>query len=97
MSQASQTILNWCVLISAAALLGHLVHRISGFPRILGYTVAGLAAGWFTQFMGWNDLPWPLQGGTVLMLELAVGTSLLLAASQVSLRWLLRSPRKPRQ
>ena len=92
MSQASQTILNWCVLISAAALLGHLVHRISGFPRILGYTVAGLAAGWLTQFMGWDDLPWPLQGGTVLMLELAVGTSLLLAASQVSLRWLQHQP-----
>ena len=92
MSLASQTILNWCVLISAAALLGHLVHRISGFPRILGYTVAGLAAGWLSQFMGWDDLPWPLQGGTLLMLELAVGTSLLLAASQVSLSWLARQP-----
>ena len=86
---ASQTILNWCVLVSAAALLGHL-HRISGFPRILGYTVAGLAAGWVSQFMGWTDLPWPLQGGTVLMLELAVGTSMMLAASQVSLHWLRR-------
>lgn len=92
MLPASQTILNWCVLVSAAALLGHLVHRISGFPRILGYTVAGLTAGWVSQFMGWTDLPWPLQGGTVLMLELAVGTSMMLAASQVSLHWLRRQP-----
>ncbi|MBV8248774.1 MAG: cation:proton antiporter [Comamonas sp.] len=81
-------LLSWCVLVAAAAMLGHLVHRFSGFPRMLGYTAVGLVAGWF----GFGDLPWPLQGSTALMLEVAVGTSLLLAASQVSLPWLLRQP-----
>lgn len=92
MLHGSQTILNWCLLVTAAALLGHWVHRSSGFPRVLGYTVVGLAAGWLTSSMGWDDLPWPLQGGTALMLELAVGISLLLAASQVSMSWLRRQP-----
>ncbi|QXZ10930.1 cation:proton antiporter [Comamonas sp. Y33R10-2] len=84
----SQTLLNWCVLVAAAALLGHLVHRFTGYPRMLGYTLAGLVAGW----LGFGDLQWPLQGSTLLLLELAVGVSLLLAASQVSLFWLLRQP-----
>ena len=81
-------LLSWCVLVSAAALLGHLVHRFTGYPRMLGYTMVGLVAGW----VGFGDLPWPLQGSSALLLELAVGASLLLAASQVSLPWLLRQP-----
>lgn len=81
-------LLSWCVLVAAAALAGHFVHRFSGYPRMLGYTLVGVLAGW----MGWGDLPWPLQGSTGLLLELAVGVSLLLAASQVSLPWLLRQP-----
>lgn len=88
MLSASQTTLNWCLLAAAAVLLGHLVHRFSGFPRMLGYTAVGLAAGW----AGFGDLPWPLQGSAALMLEVALGTSLLLAASQISLPWLLRQP-----
>ncbi|MEN2430027.1 cation:proton antiporter [Comamonas sp. F1-6] len=81
-------LLSWCVLVSAAALLGHMVHRFTGYPRMLGYTMVGLVAGW----VGFGDLPWPLQGSSALLLELAVGASLLLAASQVSLPWLLRQP-----
>lgn len=81
-------LLSWCVLVAAAALLGHMVHRFSGYPRMLGYTLVGLVAGW----VGFGDLPWPLQGSTALLLEVAVGVSLLLAASQVSLPWLLRQP-----
>lgn len=92
LSASSQTILNWCVLVTAAALLGHLVHRATGFPRMLGYTVVGMAAGWLARALNWDDLPWPLQGGSALLLEVAVGTSLLLAASQISLPWLLRQP-----
>ena len=81
-------LLSWCVLVAAAALLGHMVHRFSGYPRMLGYTLVGLVAGW----VGFGDLHWPLQGSTALLLEVAVGASLLLAASQVSLPWLLRQP-----
>ncbi|MBI1623839.1 cation:proton antiporter domain-containing protein [Comamonas suwonensis] len=88
MLSASQTILNWCVLVIAAALLGHLVHRFTGYPRMLGYTLVGLVGGW----LGFGDLLWPLQGSTLLLLEVAVGVSLLLAASQLSLPWLLRQP-----
>lgn len=81
-------LLSWCVLVTIAALLGHLVHRFSGYPRMLGYTLVGLVGGW----LGFGDLPWPLQGSTALLLEVAVGVSLLLAASQLSLPWLLRQP-----
>lgn len=84
----SQTILNWCVLVTAASLLGHMVHRFTGYPRMLGYTLVGLVGGW----LSFGDLPWPLQGSTLLLLEVAVGVSLLLAASQLSLSWLLRQP-----
>ncbi|WP_417284062.1 cation:proton antiporter [Comamonas sp.] len=81
-------LLSWCVLVGAAALLGHMVHRVSGFPRMLGYTAVGLVAGW----LGFGDLPWPLRGNTALLLEIAVGTSVLVAASQISLRWLFKQP-----
>ena len=81
-------LLSWCVLVAAAALAGHWVHRFTGFPRMLGYTAAGLVAGW----LSFGELPWPVQGSAALMLEVALGTSLLLAASQISLPWLLRQP-----
>lgn len=81
-------LLSWCVLVGAAALLGHGVHRVSGFPRMLGYTAVGLIAGW----LGFGDLPWPLRGNTALLLEIAVGISVLVAASQISLRWLFKQP-----
>ncbi|MEB5965195.1 cation:proton antiporter [Comamonas testosteroni] len=81
-------LLSWCVLVAAAALLGHLVRRFTGYPRMLGYTLVGLVAGG----VGFGDLPWPLQGSTAVLLEVAVGASLLLAASQVSLPWLMRQP-----
>ena len=32
-------LMSWCVLVAAAAIAGHLVFRLSGFPRMLGYTV----------------------------------------------------------
>lgn len=81
-------LLSWCVLVGAAALLGHMVHRVSGFPRMLGYTAVGLLAGW----LGFGDLPWPLRGNAALLLEIAVGTSVLVTASQISLRWLFKQP-----
>ncbi|MFC3217037.1 hypothetical protein [Comamonas sp. JC664] len=55
---------------------------------MLGYTVVGLLAGW----LGFGDLPWPLQGNTQVLLHTAVGTSMLIAASQISLKWLMRQP-----
>lgn len=86
--QGFPPLLSWCVLVAAAALAGHVVVRFTGFPRMLGYTAVGLVAGW----LNFGDLPWPLQGTSAIVLQTAVGTSLLLAASQVSLRWLLRQP-----
>lgn len=81
-------LMSWCVLVAAAALAGHAVFRLTGFPRMLGYTVVGLLAGW----LGFGDLPWPLQGNTQVLLHTAVGTSMLIAASQISLKWLVRQP-----
>lgn len=88
LEQGFPPLLSWCVLVAAAALAGHLTHRFTGFPRILGYTAGGLIAGW----LGLGDLPWPLHGTADILLQMAVGTSLLLAASQVSLPWLVRQP-----
>ena len=81
-------LMSWCVLVAAAAFAGHMVFRFTGFPRMLGYTVVGLLAGW----LGFGDLPWPLRGNTQVLLQMAVGTSMLMAASQISLPWLLRQP-----
>ena len=88
LDQAFDPLMGWCLLVAAAAIAGHLVFRWSGFPRMLGYTAVGLLAGW----LGLGDWPWPLMGNTQLLLQTAVGTSLLIAATQVSLRWLLRQP-----
>ncbi len=81
-------LMSWCVLVAAAAIAGHMVYRLSGFPRMLGYTVVGLVAGW----LGFGDWPWPLRGNTQVLLQTAVGTSMLIAASHISLPWLLRQP-----
>lgn len=80
-------LLSWCVLVASRSLAWPYGLRFSGYPRMLGYTLVGLVAGW----VEFGDLPWPLQGSTALLLEVAVGVSLLLAASQVS-PWLLRQP-----
>ncbi len=82
------TLMSWCLLAAAAVLTGHLVHRFTGFPRMLGYTVVGLLAGWASV----GDVPWPLAGGAQALLQLAAGTSLLVAGTQLSLRWLARQP-----
>ena len=81
-------LLDWCLLAGVAALAGHLVHRLSGFPRMLGYTAVGLVAGW----VGVGDVAWPLAGGPLLLLQLAVGSSLLMAGAQLPLRWLAGQP-----
>lgn len=81
-------LLGWCLLAGVAALAGHLVHRFTGFPRMLGYTVVGLLAGWASV----GDVAWPLAGGPLLLLQLAVGTSMLMAGAQLPLRWLARQP-----
>ncbi len=85
-------LLDWCVLVGLAALAGHLVHRFTGFPRMLGYTAVGLLAGWLAGGLGIGDVAWPLVGGPLLLLQLAVGTSLLMAGTQLPLRWLLGQP-----
>lgn len=88
LDQALGPLMSWCVLVAAAAIVGHLVFRLSGFPRMLGYTAVGLLAGW----LGFGDVPWPLAGNTLVLLQTAVGTSVLMAASQIALPWLLRQP-----
>lgn len=88
LDQTLGPLMGWCLLVAAAAIVGHLVFRWSGFPRMLGYTLVGLLAGW----LGVGDLAWPLVGNPLLLLQAALGTSLLIAATQVSLRWLLRQP-----
>jgi Kef-type K+ transport system membrane component KefB len=80
-------LLSWCVLVSAAALLGHLVHRFTGYPRMLGYTMVGLVAGW----VGFGDLPWPLQGSSAAA-GAGRGREPVAGCIPSFLPWLLRQP-----
>lgn len=84
----SPALLSWAALVASATLVGHAVHRYTGLPRMLGYTLVGLVAGW----IGFNDLPWPMQGLGMLLLQMALAATLLMAGTQLSLRWLLRQP-----
>lgn len=84
----SPALLNWAMLVASAALVGHAVHRYTGLPRLLGYTIVGLVAGW----IGFGDLPWPMQGLGMLLLQMALAATLLMAGTQLPLRWLLRQP-----
>ena len=35
----------WSLLLAVAAMVGYLVHRHSGLPKVLGYSLVGTAAG----------------------------------------------------
>ena len=77
----------WAALaLVAGALLGELVRRAFGVPRIVGYSVVGGVIG-FAGFGAGN-----LQGTARLVVDLALALLLFELGSRVRLRWLRDNP-----
>ncbi len=78
----------WSLLLAAATVLGYLVQRYSGLPKVLGYTLVGAAAG----LLGFSGALWPLQGIGLFLVELAVALVLFEAGGRIPLRWFRHNP-----
>ena len=78
----------WSVLLALAAVAGHLVQRLAGLPKVIGYSVVGAVAG----FAGFTGAEWPLQGIGLFLLELGVAVVLFEAGGRISLRWFKYNP-----
>src|SRR5947208_3603608 len=48
----------WSILLALAAAVGHLVHRHTGVPKVVGYSITGSLAG----LAGFSGGVWPLDG-----------------------------------
>ena len=75
--------LQWSLLLALASLVGHLVQRYSGLPKVLGYSLVGTLAG----LAGFGGAGWPLQGIGLFLLELGVAVVLFEAGGRLALRW----------
>ena len=80
--------LQWSLLLALAALVGHLVQRYSGLPKVLGYSLVGTLAG----LAGFGGAGWPLQGIGLFLLELGVAVVLFEAGGRLALRWFRHNP-----
>ena len=78
----------WSVLLALAAVAGHLVQRLTGLPKVIGYSIVGALAG----FAGFTGAVWPLQGIGLFLLELGVAVVLFEAGGRISLRWFRHNP-----
>jgi Kef-type K+ transport system membrane component KefB len=78
----------WSVLLALAAVAGHLVQRMAGLPKVIGYSVVGALAG----FAGFTGAVWPLEGIGLFLLELGVAVVLFEAGGRISLRWFRHNP-----
>jgi Kef-type K+ transport system membrane component KefB len=78
----------WSILLALAAAAGHLVHRFTGLPKVIGYSVIGAFAG----LAGFTGALWPLQGIGLFLLELGVAVVLFEAGGRISLRWFRHNP-----
>jgi Kef-type K+ transport system membrane component KefB len=77
----------WAALaLVAGALLGEVARRVVGMPRIVGYSVVGLALGLAGLGAG------ALQGVDRLIVDLALALLLFELGSRVRLRWLRANP-----
>ena len=78
----------WSVLLALAAVAGHLVQRLAGLPKVIGYSVVGAVAG----FAGFTGAVWPLGGIGLFLLELGVAVVLFEAGGRIPLRWFKHNP-----
>jgi len=80
--------LEWSLLLAVAAAAGHLVQRLTGLPKLAGYSVVGALAG----LAGFSGAIWPLQGIGLFLLELGIAVVLFEAGARTSLRWFRHNP-----
>ena len=78
----------WSILLAVAAVAGHLVQRLAGLPKVIGYSLVGALAG----FAGFSGAIWPLGGIGLFLLELGVAVVLFEAGGRISLRWFRHNP-----
>ena len=78
----------WSLLLALAAVAGHLVNRMLGLPKVIGYSLIGTVAG----LTGFTEAVWPLQGTGLFLLELGVAVVLFEAGGRISLRWFRHNP-----
>ncbi len=78
----------WSILLALAAASGQLVHRYTGLPKVIGYSIIGGFAG----LAGFTGAVWPLQGIGLFLLELGVAVVLFEAGGRISLRWFRHNP-----
>ena len=87
-SSAGLPTLQWALLLAAATVVGYLVQRHSGLPKVVGYTLVGTLVG----LLGFGGVLWPLQGMGLLVMELAVAVVLFEAGGRIPLRWFRHNP-----
>ena len=80
--------LEWALLLALAALAGHMVQRLAGLPKVLGYAVVGALAG----AAGLAGATWPLRGVGLFLLELGIAVMLFEAGARLPLRWFRHNP-----
>ena len=78
----------WSILLAVAAVAGHLVQRLAGLPKVIGYSLVGALAG----FAGFTGAIWPLGGTGLFLLELGVAVVLFEAGGRIPLRWFRHNP-----
>ena len=78
----------WSLLLGMAAVVGHLVQRYAGLPKVVGYSAVGALAG----LGGFSGAAWPLQGIGLFLLELGVAVVLFEAGGRIPLRWFRHNP-----
>ncbi|MEZ5607738.1 MAG: cation:proton antiporter [Burkholderiaceae bacterium] len=78
----------WALLLALAAFAGHMVQRLAGLPKVLGYAVVGALAG----AAGMAGATWPLRGTGLFLLELGIAVVLFEAGSRLPLRWFRHNP-----
>lgn len=78
----------WALLLAAAAFAGHLVQRLTGLPKVIGYAIVGALASWG----GLANVVWPLHGSGLFLLELGIAVVLFEAGARLPLRWFRHNP-----
>ncbi|MCW5256163.1 sodium:proton exchanger [Verminephrobacter aporrectodeae subsp. tuberculatae] len=78
----------WSLLLAVAAMVGYLVQRHTGLPKMVGYSLVGTVAG----LAGFSGAVWPLQGISLFLLELAVAIVLFECGGRIPLRWFRHNP-----
>ena len=79
---------HWAVLLAVASLVGYLLQRTTGIPKVVGYALIGTIAG----VLGLSAGEWPLHGPILFIVELGVSVVLFECGGRIALRWFRHNP-----